>query len=133
MQSYYDLMKLPHEEAELLVGEEIDFEGCPSTIISLDEYWTENSGFATKYTVLQVFMLRPYKQEKAMIKVYVPGIDDTNFGVCIEPALNKSMSDVIVACNEFMARNNHRNINLTAFQQYLCVKFGVRKDDVDWN
>lgn len=130
--NYYDIMKLPHEDAELLVGNIIYIDNRLSLVISLDDYYEHLSGFSTKYTVIQVSQNPLYNT----LQVYIPGIDDTNFNCYFPPNANLYLSLLTDKVLEWAKKLNYRNINLHALKDYLAyltTSHGIHHIEIDWN
>jgi hypothetical protein len=136
--SYYELMELPHEEADLLVGKTCVINKRDCLIIQLDEYFTEMSAFSTKYSVIEVYRWESsHKLYPTFLSVRIPGIDDANFTARFEhfTARFKSsetihLSGLIEATYNWAARSNFRHINCHALKDY-CMWLGAC--EFDWN
>ena len=124
--SYYDLMKLPHNEADLLVGEITTIKNRYCIIIELDEYFIDMSGFSTRYSVIQIYNTEIPKG----ITVGIPGIDDSNFNAFFDVSQTFYLSIIFEYIYSWANRNNFRKINAHALADY-CLWLGAK--NIEWN
>ena len=128
--NYYDIMKLPHDEAELLVGEVGNFNVANKyLVVSLDEWFT--GVFSTKYSVIKICDIHYGRNvDKREIGILLPGIDDFNFRCWFYSSPDINLSSLETLMFEWAKRYNYRNINAHALADY-CRYIGCY--DVDWN
>lgn len=130
----YSLQKLPHENAELLVGERLP-QLAPNRpdltfiAIAVDEHFEQWLG--TKYTAVQVD--QPNFNNKTWLQVTVKGVDDSNFYARIRPDKNLYLSNLIEFVDAWLQRSNYRYINLHALADYLNFIADRQIIEIEWN
>ena len=129
----FEIMELPYEEADILVGEPIIIKNNSDRfcyVIELDEYF--EYGFGRRYSVCSIGENNHILYQKA-INVWIPGWDHINFCADIKPTKDLYFQLLHDKTLEFLERSNYRKINVHALEDYLHILSKDTQIIFDWN